>query len=108
MGAKEANKHANQEDQGAGRGTVGKTAVVGVKDRKTGQVSAKVIANTEQGDLAGFCGRQYGPGSRGLHTDDAAAHHDLPFKHEAVKHSIEGVRARPRYTPTALRVFGRC
>ena len=32
-----------------GRGAVGKTAVVGMKDRATGRVSARVVAHTESG-----------------------------------------------------------
>ncbi len=41
MGGKEKNKHASKKLD-AGRGTVGKTAVVGAKDRETGHVDAKV------------------------------------------------------------------
>ena len=37
-----------------GRGTVGKTAVIGVKDRSTNAVAAKVILDTTGGTLKGF------------------------------------------------------
>ena len=42
MGGKERNKH-NSEKQKAGRGSVGKAAVVGMKDRDTNRVSAAVV-----------------------------------------------------------------
>ena len=51
MGGKERNKHASKKIK-AGRGTVGKTAVVGVKDRESNQVSASVVEGNGQGDFA--------------------------------------------------------
>ena len=42
VGGKEANKHADKKLH-AGRGAVGKTAVVGAKDRATGKVKAQVV-----------------------------------------------------------------
>ena len=44
IGGKEGNKHASKK-LNAGRGAVGKTAVVGVKDRATNRVNAKVGAD---------------------------------------------------------------
>ena len=41
-------------DAGAGRGAVGKTAVVGVKDRATNQVRAEVVESTDKTTLQGF------------------------------------------------------
>ena len=86
MGGKEANKHGNKKLK-AGRGTVGKTAVVGVKDRETGKVSAKVVASTDKTTLQGFVADNTDPDAEVYH-DDAAAYQDLPFSHAAVKHSI--------------------
>ena len=86
MGGKEANKHSNKKLK-AGRGTVGKTAVVGVKDRETGKISATVVANTDKATLQGFVADNTDPDAEVYH-DDAAAYHDLPFTHAAVKHSI--------------------
>ena len=86
MGGKEANKHASKK-QNAGRGTVGKQAVVGMKDRETGEVAAVVVANTDKGTLQGFIKKNADPDAEVYH-DDAAAYRDLPFKHEAVRHSI--------------------
>ena len=42
IGGKEGNKHAWKKLK-AGRGTVGKTPVAGVKDRPTGEVAARVV-----------------------------------------------------------------
>ena len=47
IGGKEKNKHAHKRLE-AGRGTVGKAAVVGMKDRNTNAVSAAVVAGTDQ------------------------------------------------------------
>ena len=86
VGGKEANKHSSKKLR-AGRGTVGKTAVVGVKDRETGKISAVVVANTDKATLQGFVADNADPDAE-VYTDDAAAYHDLPFTHAAVKHSI--------------------
>ena len=53
VGGLEKNKHESQRLH-AGRGTVGKTAVGGVKDRETGQVSAAVVALTDGPTLRTF------------------------------------------------------
>lgn len=48
VGGKESNKH-NKDKLNAGRGTVGKTAVVGMKERESKKVIAKVVENTKEG-----------------------------------------------------------
>ena len=53
IGGKERNKHSDKKLR-AGRGPVGKTAVVGAKDRETGQIRARPIAFTDKADLQGF------------------------------------------------------
>ncbi len=53
FGGKEHNKHADKK-LNAGRGPVGKTAVVGIKDRSTLQVQAKVVSDTTADTLTGF------------------------------------------------------
>ena len=72
---------------GTGRGAVGKTAVIGAKDRATKQVAAKVITATDKETLHGFVGQHTKPGAT-VYTDDAKAYESLPFKHESVKHSL--------------------
>ena len=53
IGGKEGNKHVKKKLK-AGRGAVGKTAVVGVRDRATGHVVAQVVEKTDARTLQGF------------------------------------------------------
>ena len=53
IGGKERNKHSNKK-LNAGRGSVGKTAVVGAKNRETNKVSAEVVSSTDQESLQGL------------------------------------------------------
>ena len=86
IGGKEKNKHANKKLR-AGRGAVGKTAVVGAKDRATNAVSAKTAPETNKPTLQGFVVSHAAPGAT-VYTDEAAAYEGMPFDHEAVKHSV--------------------
>ena len=86
MGGKERNKHASRKLK-AGRGTVGKTAIVGARDRKTGKVTATVVDSTDKPTLQGFVADNVDPKAEVYH-DDARAYRDLPFNHAAVKHSV--------------------
>ena len=85
MGGKEKNKHKSKK-LNVGRGAVGKTAVVGAKDRASNLVSAKVVAKTDKPTLQGFVAESAAPGAK-LYTDDASAYSGLP-NHESVKHSV--------------------
>ena len=71
-----------------GRGPVGKTAVLGIKDRATNKVSAVVIENTDSATLQGFVRDQVQEGAK-VYTDDALAYDGLvDYDHESVKHSV--------------------
>ena len=70
-----------------GRGPVGKTAVVGVKDRATKQVSARVVQSTDKRTLLGFIHDHTRSGAT-VYTDEAAAYTGMLFRHETVKHSV--------------------
>ena len=72
---------------GTGRGPVGKTAVVGVKDRATKHVAATVVTATDAATLQGFVGEHTAPGAT-VYTDDATAYEALSFTHATVKHSL--------------------
>ena len=80
-------KRKELAEEGAGRGAVGKTAVVGAKDRATNHVSARVVTNTDKPTLQGFVIEHTAHGAT-VYTDEAAAYEGLPFGHEAVKHSV--------------------
>lgn len=77
-----------KELDGTGRGAVGKTAVVGAKDRATKQVSAKVVADTTADTLQSFVKDNAAPEAT-VYTDDATAYESLPFDHDTVKHSLQ-------------------
>ena len=70
-----------------GRGPVGKTAVIGVKDRATKQVAAKVVAATDAATLQGFVGEHAASGAT-IYTDDHGGYEGMPFNHATVKHSL--------------------
>lgn len=86
IGGKERNKHAHKKLK-AGRGTVGKTAVVGAKDRETGKVKAKVVSSVDIVTLHGFVHDTTVPGAQ-LYTDDYPAYKGIRMRHETVKHSV--------------------
>ena len=86
MGGRERNKHKGKK-LNAGRGTVGKTAVVGAKDRKTNKIKAKVVENTDAKTLQEFVTDVTEIGAT-VYTDDAAAYKGMPFDHESVRHSV--------------------
>ena len=76
-----------------GRGPVGKTAVVGIKDRASNRVAAKVVSVTDAPTLVSFVRSNAATGAT-IYTDDATAYQGLP-NHETVKHSVgEYVRAQ--------------
>lgn len=85
MGGKNANKHSDKKIQNA-NGTIGKTAVVGMKDRKTNQVQATVIERTNQATLQGFVTERIEAGTK-VYTDEHGGYIRLS-NHESVKHSV--------------------
>ena len=85
VGGKERNKHRAKKLK-AGRGPVGKSAVVGMKDRDTGQVTSKVVESTDAGTLQEFV-RVHTTPTTIVYTDEARAYVGIPRPHEAVKHS---------------------
>ena len=85
FGGREKNKHASKKLR-AGRGPVGKTAVVGAKDRATKRVAAKVVERTDKETLQSFVTEHTAQGAK-VYTDDASAYDGLE-NHESVKHSV--------------------
>ncbi len=86
IGGKEKNKHAHKKLR-AGRGTVGKVAVIGIKERMTNQVKAKVIEKTDRETLHEFVAENTQRYTI-VYTDEARAYNGLPRMHESVKHSV--------------------
>ena len=84
IGGLEKNKH-EWKKQKSGRGTVGKTPVVGVKDRATNQVRTEVVESTNKATLQGFV-LDHTQEEAIIYTDEHAAYKGLPRHHEAVAH----------------------
>ena len=86
IGGKEKNKHSRKRLH-AGRGPVGKTAVVGIKDRTSKRVRAAVVEHTDAETLQGFVAAHAAHGAV-VYTDGEHAYEGLLFRHESVKHSV--------------------
>ena len=85
FGGKNANKHWDKKIKNC-NGTAGKTPVVGIKDRETNKVKAKVIASPNQPTLEGFIEKNTKPGAT-VYTDEHSGYNNVPNR-EAVKHSV--------------------
>ena len=86
LGGKEKNKHANKKLR-AGRGAVGKQAVLGVVER-AGRVKTAITVNTDKEALHNFIMSNVNPGST-LYTDDHRSYLGLVgYRHEVVNHSM--------------------
>jgi transposase-like protein len=87
VGGIEANKHEHKKLK-AGRGTVGKTAVLGMRERG-GRTKAFKLANTDAQTIQDVIVQNVGVGAM-LHTDEHGAYRDIGglfFNHESVNHS---------------------
>ena len=85
VGGKERNKHANKRLK-TGRGTVGKTPVVGARQRN-GKVKAKPVSGMDTESLQGFVADTVESGST-VYTDDHAAYKGMAdIDHKAVNHT---------------------
>ena len=89
MGGKRKNMSnaKRKELAGTGRGAVGKTAVIGMKDRDTNQVRAEVITETDGETLQDFVEENTEEDAT-VYTDEARAYKGIEREHEAVKHSV--------------------
>ena len=87
VGGRETNKHASKKLR-AGRGAVGKTPVVGAKNRETGQVTATPIGSTDRETLQEFVASHVALGST-VYTDEHAAYTGIPYIHKTVRHSAK-------------------
>ena len=89
VGGKEANKHADKK-LNAGRGTVGKVPVLGMRERG-GKLIAKPIEGTDKGTIQGEVFRNVKTGST-IFTDEHGAYGGLGplfFDHQSVNHSLK-------------------
>lgn len=87
VGGKERNKHQSKRLK-SGRGTVGKSAVVGAKKRD-GKIKAEVIKSTDKATLEGFVAANVESGST-VFTDEHGgySHLSASYDHQTVSHSV--------------------
>ncbi len=83
IGGKKSNKHEDKKLK-AGRGSVGKTPVLGVKDRKTNKIKAKVIQDTTKATIQEFVNESRTEDSL-IFTDDHTSYEGLT-NHTSVNH----------------------
>lgn len=87
LGGKEANKHESKKHH-AGRGSVGKTPVLGMRERG-GMTKAVVVEKVDGNTIKGFVEGQIIPGSD-LYTDEHAAYRSVVgLNHQSVNHSAK-------------------
>lgn len=96
IGGKEANKHESKKLK-LGRGAVGKTGVLGMRERD-GRVKAIVLNGTSAQEIIGHIFARVIPGTT-LYTDEHASYQGLPpiglplgipaYNHHAVNHSAK-------------------
>ena len=87
VGGKRKNMPLKKRKGLTGRGTAGKTIVVGAKDRDTNRVSATVVRDTAAWTLQGFIADRTEAGAK-VYTDEHQSYVGMSFDHEAVKHSV--------------------
>ena len=102
FGGKEINKHADKK-QKAGRGTVGKFAVVGIKDRETNHVCAQVVDSTDAQTLQSFV-LDHTPHQATVYTDEARAYLSIPREHKSIQHG-KGVYVDGPVTTNGMESF---
>lgn len=85
VGGLEKNKHHDKKLR-VGGGTTGKTAVVGMKDRATNRVVARVVKRTDKRTLQNFVDEHAAPGVM-IYTDGMTPYRSMDRPHESVCHS---------------------
>lgn len=95
-GGKEKNKH-EKDKLNAGRGTVGKTAVVGAKDRETGHVDAEVMEHVTGENLRDFVHKRVQPGAN-VYSDEALGYKGLSDLHHKQSQTLREIIRRRGYS----------
>jgi len=86
VGGREANKHESRKLK-KGRGGVGKSVVIAIKDRETWEIRAKVIPDQRSETLRGFVHSNTGPDAT-VYTDEHSGYVGIDREHETVCHSV--------------------
>ena len=85
IGGERKNRPKGKRERLTDRGVVGKTAVIGMNDRKNNSITAEVVSNVKKLALQGFVKSNRVEGSI-IYTNENRAYKDLA-NHESVKHS---------------------
>ena len=88
VGGKRRNMSNSKRAELEGRGSVGKTAVVGMKDRETNRVEAEVVESTDKHTLQGFVEVNTETDAV-VYTDEHKSYDSLARPHQSVKHSVK-------------------
>ena len=89
IGGKERNKHSAKKAR-AGRGTVGKTAVIGMRERG-GRTKAEVLPHTDMETMQAVIRENVAAGSD-VHTDEHSGYKglgELSYDHESINHGAK-------------------
>ena len=87
IGGKEKNKHLNKKT-GAGRGSVGKQAVLGIRERG-GKVSATAVPDIKKKTLTDEIRKKVAPNAS-VYTDENLSYQSLwEYNHKTVNHSVK-------------------
>lgn len=99
VGGRDKARHAHKRSEG--RGAVGKTAVIGIRERG-GRTKAKPVKNTLANTLQGEIRANIEPGST-IHTDEHASYSGLSkdYNHEIICHS-QGEYVRDGVTTNSI------
>ena len=102
VGGREPSKHKSKKLK-SGRGTIGKTAVVGVKDRATNRIKAQVVKHTDRLTVQSFVLGNTDTQAT-IYSDDAVQYRGIPRRHESVAHSV-GEYVREQATTNGIESF---
>ncbi len=88
VGGRRRNMSNAKRRAATGRGPVDMSKVIGIRDRETNKVRARVIQSADARTLQGFVRANTAPGAT-VYTDEWPAYRGMAeFRHEAVNHSV--------------------
>ncbi len=90
IGGKESNKHADKKGM-RGRCPVGKQPVLGIRDRRTGEVRAVPVDSESGPTVCAELPARVELGTEVITNDHPAYRHikEMPYPHSSVKHSAK-------------------
>jgi len=89
VGGRRRNMSNSKRRKMKGRGSVGKAAVVGSKDRETNRIAARHVRSTDAANVAGFVAERTVAGAK-VYTDESPTYKVLKedYDHHSVNHSV--------------------